>query len=76
MYLSKMDRAYNPPSTESYGLYPSPCNAKLNLHSVLSVSITPLESTKNEGWKLQNLVWTKLLPPTLALHMSHLQDAK
>jgi len=76
LYLPKMDRAKNPPSTESVGLYPSLYNAEQHLHSVLSVGSTLLVFGENEGWKLQNLVWTMLLPPTLALHMSHLHDAK
>ena len=48
MYPSKMDCAQNPPSTESYELYLSLCNAKSHLHSVPSVSSTPLESVGNE----------------------------
>ena len=76
LYLSKMDRSQNAPSTKYFGLYPIMCNDKSHLHSVLSVNSTPPKSVENEGWKLQNLVWSKFLPPTPALHMSHLQDAK
>ena len=71
-----MDCAQNPPSTKSCGLYPSLCNDESQPHSVPSVDSTPREYVENEGWKLQILVWTKLLPPITALHMSHLRGHK
>ena len=76
LHLSDMHRIQNPLSTKSCSLYPNLCNVESHLHFVLSAGSTLLEFVKNEGQKLQNLVWTKLLLCTLALHMSHLQDAK